>query len=399
MAIYKRGDTYRYEFRLNGERILESAQTGNKEAARQIETAHRLRLAKGEAGINERPAAPTLAEFAPRFERAIVTLCADKPATVGFYQEKLRRLLGDSKLSAAWLDAIDEAVIDGYKQRWTRRPSRYGRPLSPAPVNRELATLRRLMRLAQEWKVIDRVPRIRLLGGERNREFVLSHKMEPAYLDAAPQPLKDVGVLMLETGVRPGEAVNLRWADVYLQPAVHAALGYIAIRAGKSQNAKRNLSLTERAVDMLKARKATTKSAWVFPGDSAEAAILGTSLDHQHEGVRTALKLPKDFVVHSLRHTMLTRLGEAGADAFTIMRIAGHSSVTVSQRYVHPTPEGMERAFQRLENLNAAKFAQVEAETRAEAAGGSRVPTKSPHKPSRGVGKSSEVVEFKRTGP
>jgi hypothetical protein len=48
-------------------------------------------------------------------------------------------------------------------------------------------------------------------------------------------------------------------------------------------------------------------------------------------------------VIHSLRHTMLTRLGEAGADAFTIMKIAGHSSVTVSQRYVHPTPEGLER--------------------------------------------------------
>lgn len=65
---------------------------------------------------------------------------------------------------------------------------------------------------------------------------------------------------------------------------------------------------------------------------------------------------------------MLTRLGEAGADAFTIMRIAGHSSVTVSQRYVHPTPEGLERAFERLEKLNSDKFEQVEADAKAEAA-------------------------------
>jgi len=50
---------------------------------------------------------------------------------------------------------------------------------------------------------------------------------------------------------------------------------------------------------------------------------------------------------------MLTRLGEAGVDAFTIMRIAGHSSITVSQRYVHPSPESLERAFERLELLNA----------------------------------------------
>jgi integrase len=62
---------------------------------------------------------------------------------------------------------------------------------------------------------------------------------------------------------------------------------------------------------------------------------------------------PKDFVIHSLRHACLTRLGEAGADAFTIMRLAGHSSVTVSQRNVHPTPESMERAFDRLEAFNS----------------------------------------------
>jgi len=399
MSLYKRGGVYWYEFRFNGERIQESSHTSNKDAARKIESAHRVRLAKGEAGINERPPAPTLAEFGPRFEAAIVTLCADKPATVGFYREKLRRLIADQQLSGARLSAIDEAIIDGYKQRRTRQASRYGRPVSPASVNRELATLRRLLRLAQEWKLLDRVPRIRMLRGERNRDFVLSHGQEPRYLEAAPQPLRDVAVLILETGVRPGEAVSLRWADVYLQPAVHAALGYLAIRAGKSQNAKRNLSLTARAADMLKARKAGAKSAWVFPGDSPEAAILGTSLDHQHGIIREALNLPRDFVVHSLRHTMLTRLGEAGADAFTIMRIAGHSSVTVSQRYVHPTPEGMERAFQRLESLNVAKHAQAEAEAALEAAGGSRLPAKIPTVKNGRVRKSSQVIEFKKTGP
>jgi integrase len=399
MALYKRGGVYWYEFQFNGRRIQASAQTANKEAARRIEAAHRVRLAKGEAGILERPPAPTLAEFGPRFESAIVTLCADKPATVSFYREKLRRLLADSELSGARLDLIDEAIIDGYKQRRARQASRYGRPVSPASVNRELATLRRLLRLAQEWKLLDRVPRIRMLRGERNRDFVLSHGQEPRYLEAAPQPLRDVAVLILETGVRPGEASNLRWADVYLQPAVHAALGYIAIRAGKSKNAKRNLSLTERAADMLKARKAGAESAWVFPGDSPEAAILGTSLDHQHATVREALKFSQDFVVHSIRHTMLTRLGEAGADAFTIMRIAGHSSVTVSQRYVHPTPEGMERAFQRLESLNAAKHAQAEAEAALEASGGSRLPAKVPTVKNGRPRKPSQVIEFTKTGP
>jgi hypothetical protein len=37
------------------------------------------------------------------------------------------------------------------------------------------------------------------------------------------------------------------------------------------------------------------------------------------------------------------------ADAFTIMRIMGHSTITLSQRYVHPTPETTEKAFDALE--------------------------------------------------
>ena len=87
-------------------------------------------------------------------------------------------------------------------------------------------------------------------------------------------------------------------------------------------------------------------------GTAAGHRALEPFLTHQHVKVRELLKLPEDFVVHSLRHTMLTRLGLLGVDAFTIMRIAGHSSITISQRYVHPSPESVERAFEKLEGSN-----------------------------------------------
>ena len=92
---------------------------------------------------------------------------------------------------------------------------------------------------------------------------------------------------------------------------------------------------------------------------------------------------------------MLTRLGEAGADAFTIMKIAGHSSVTVSQRYVHPTPEGLERAFERLEALNATKSEEAVLEAKGEAINASGVRTLGKRRASR----SSQIIEFKTTGP
>ncbi|HTT62823.1 MAG TPA: tyrosine-type recombinase/integrase, partial [Bryobacteraceae bacterium] len=150
----------------------------------------------------------------------------------------------------------------------------------------------------------------------------------------------------------------------------------------------------------LKARKAAVKSAWAFPGETDASAFLVSSLDHQHDNVRTALKMPADFVIHSLRHTMLTRLGEAGADVFSIMKIAGHSSVTVSQRYVHPTPEGMDRAFERLETHNAEKYGQVEVaevETKAAAVSGMGA-TFSATSKNRRSAKSTQVAVFKGTG-
>ncbi|MCU1330620.1 MAG: int, partial [Bryobacterales bacterium] len=163
MAIYKRGDVYWYEFTFNGTRYRKSTNVGDQKNARQIEAAERVRLAKGEVGIREKAVAPTLAEFAPRFEGEVETACADKPATVTFYKEKLRRLLSDPILSGTRLDQIDEAAIGEYKQRRARSVSRYGKPLSPASINRELATLRKLLRLAQDWKQLDRAPRVRML--------------------------------------------------------------------------------------------------------------------------------------------------------------------------------------------------------------------------------------------
>jgi len=80
--------------------------------------------------------------------------------------------------------------------------------------------------------------------------------------------------------------------------------------------------------------------------------MLNSSLRHLHSELRATLKLPAGFVLHSLRHTYGTRLGEGGADAFSIMRLMGHSGVTISQRYVHPAPEALERAVERLEALN-----------------------------------------------
>jgi len=242
--------------------------------------------------------------------------------------------------------------------------------VGPATVNRDLATLRRVLRLAHEWREIQRIPRIRLITGERVRDFVLSRKQERVYLAACPQPLNDIAVLMLETGRRIGGALHLEWADIISAPVNGARFGFLRVREGKSKNSRRVIPLTDRAATMLRERrmaqeieadkgkaegKATYAIVFVFANRDGEPYV-GTSINHLPRDVcppkvdgRRKPIFTGDFVLHSLRHTMLTRLGESGVIAFTIMRIAGHSSIVVSQRYIHPTPEAVERAFERLQ--------------------------------------------------
>src|SRR5579864_5693398 len=113
MAVYKQKGSKKwwYKFSWNGEAIRESSKQTNKRVAEQMEAAHKTALAKGEVGIRDRAPMPTLVQFAPRFESAVETQCADKPATVSFYKDKLKCLL-DSDVASVPLDQIDEASID-----------------------------------------------------------------------------------------------------------------------------------------------------------------------------------------------------------------------------------------------------------------------------------------------
>jgi len=357
MPIYRRvnadGKPYPhwwYRFRRNGRLIRVNTKQKNKTVAKELEDEHRSRLARGEMGLRDWRDVPTLKGLEPRFIAFVEAEC--KKGTGKFYKGYFAQLLAFAPLAETRLDQIDEALVEkfiAHRRKALAHPERKNstKIVAPATVNRSLATLRRALRKAQEWKIIARVPRIKLLKGERYRKFVLPRNREAEYLEKCPALLKDLALLMLDTGLRVGEAVSLKWVDVHVNPVGGAKFGYLQIHEGKTDNAKRTVSLTERVVKMLRRRADIVTDGFVF------VRCTPTYLCRLHARVREKMELPVDFVIHSLRHTMLTRLGEAGVDAFTIMRVAGHGSITVSQRYIHPSSEAMERAFEKLEAANS----------------------------------------------
>jgi integrase len=368
MAIEKRGKIYWYSFVWRGERVRESTKQGNKEVARDLMAAHRVRLARGEAGIADRAPVPTFAEFvAQRFEPWLRSEHAAKPNTLAYYMDNLKALALYKPLQDAKLDAIDTDMVDDFvaKRRVTKRKG--GKSfLKVATINRSLEVWRHALNKALEWGVLQKAPpKISGRPGQGSRERILTHAEAQAYLAAAKQPLRDTQTLILDGGFRPEEVHALRWERVHLSPTGRALYGYIHIDHGKSKYAKRNVSLTARSKALLEMRHSAQgqpSEGWVFPAETESGHTDTGSLKGQHAKALkdSGLALSKGsrleaIVPYSFRHTMLTRLGEAGADAFAIQRIAGHSSILMSQRYVHPTPEKLETAFTKLQDYNNSK--------------------------------------------
>jgi len=344
MSVYKRRKNYSYTFLFRGDRIQRSTRQSDRRVARQMEAAHRTALAKGEVGILERRPAPTLGDFSQRFldNTGLGRRRAPRESTVMFYAECMNQILSYEPLAGAKLGAITPELVEKFIK--SRRAG-----LSPSRVNGLLRTLRRCLQVALDLDMIVKVPKITLLQGERERDFVLSPEQERVYLSTCPQPLADMTVFSLETGLRLGEACNLLWRDIHLEPVNGSRFGFVHVTISKTRYGQRDIPLTERASTMLKARQDKTRSVWVFENDEGSGPLSKSTVCHQHIERRRLLKMPKGFVIHSLRHSMLTRLGASGADVFLIKKIAGHSSVTVSEKYIHPVPRSVEAAFERFE--------------------------------------------------
>jgi integrase len=345
----KRGacGVYWYKFMWQGKLIRESTKQRNDKIARQMESAHRTSLAKGEVGIREKTLAPTLANFLKtNFLPYTDETFKSKPATARYYRTGAKSLQA-SRIASLRIDEINDQHARQYASTLSH--------LSPSTINCGLRTLRRSLYLAAEWGTAERRPKITLAKGERQRERVLTDAEIDRYLKACEQPWKDCATIMLGTGMRPGEVFTLRWESILLNDD---RTGLVQVTRGKSKAARRVLPTLPLVYDPLRSRWTVQNEpaeGWVFPSGSECGHFEGSTAKGFHaralrkanENLGDTDPELKRFEPYVLRHTALTRLGE-NCDAFTLARIAGHSSITITQRYVHPQADAIERAFSRM---------------------------------------------------
>jgi integrase len=337
MSLYRRkGSRFWWsDLQIDGKRHHFTTRTANKNTARSIEAAKRTELVKGLAGLTS----PTLNSFSTRFINAMVPRVSKQ--TLKFYFSHLQPLADFEPLFESRLDRIDASLIEEFVQWRRKQKGRGAKTVSTVTINHNLRTLRRALHLAAEWGVIAKAPKITLLGGEHQREYVLSDEAVKDF-EKEESLIGKLVPFLVDTGLRRAEACALTWE------AVHLPLHSIEVLKGKTKYSRRRIPLTKRAERILTELKATAKTEYVFTIRQT-VHITGNWLSHTFLRVRRRLKLPNTCVLHSTRHTFCTRLGERGADAFAIQRLAGHSSIVISQRYVHPAAAKLDAAIALLE--------------------------------------------------
>jgi len=346
MSLFKRGRVWWYDFQVRGVRIRETSGFTSKSEAARVEALRKANLIQSNGDLQVDEPSPKLEGFAlTEFAPWSANEHREHPSTHDRYMRSVKVLI--RFFSQRNLDMVTSADVEHFKivrSRQRRKNARDGRTVTPAAVNRDLAVLRILFNLAIRLKQAKTNPvsGVKLLPEHNLQMRVLSWKEEASYLTVASQPLRDVVMLILETGMRPGEVFRLRREDVNLE------LGFLRIPTGKTPFARRTIPLTQVGREVLSRRMLDAKSEWLFPSrHNAERPINWLRKAHIETLKRSAINPP--FCLYDLRHTALTRMAMAGIDLPTLRELAGHASIQMTMRYLHPTPEHKRTAIKKLE--------------------------------------------------
>jgi integrase len=221
------------------------------------------------------------------------------------------------------------------------------RRLTAAAVNRPLALLRHLLRLAhEEWESIENVPRIRLEKEPQGRLRWLTEEEITRLLEAAAKSrnkdLRVAVILALNTGLRLGELLGLTWERVEL------SRGVIRLDLTKSGR-RREVPLNSESYEALVA---------LMPKPSGRV-FRTKGIRKAYENAVANAKLD-DVNFHTLRHTFASWAVMRGVSLKELQELLGHSSLAMTMRYAHLAPEHLRSAVTRLEGLTSPKPAHEE---------------------------------------
>ena len=248
------------------------------------------------------------------------------------------RFFGDRKLSD--VTAVD---IDVYKQ------TRLSEGVKQNTVARELVVIRNLFYLAESRNKFFGKNPVRQSGiptVNDKKERVLTTEEERRLLDACPKYLKDAIQLALNTGMRRGEILGLRWDWIDFNENL------ITLPQTNTKNQEmRKVPVNQLIRKILLERKLLSGgSDFVFPSEESRTG----HIYWLNRSFKRACRLAdiEGLRFHDFRHTAATRLVESGIPLHAVAKLLGHSTVKITERYSHPE-ESVRRGTDILANYSS----------------------------------------------
>ena len=228
------------------------------------------------------------------------------------------------------LAEITFADLETYKKAIAAIPKKYGGVRSVADVNQNLRRLRRLFNVAieQGWLAANPFTRGKGLIGtsfetERTRTLTpAEEKRLLAKCTGRREYLQAIIIFAIETAVRRGELLAVKWSDVNL-----------ATRTIRVKNKYTNIETTRLVPISARLRETLAK---LRHNQLKPRSPVFNVVDFK-KGFRAACDEAKlaDLHFHDLRHTAITRMLEAGISPPLVMKISGHTQQKTFLRYVN----------------------------------------------------------------
>lgn len=332
-GIYKRGNVYWIRYAgLDGKTLYESSGSTKFKEAEALLIQRRNLIKEGKHPDVNRVNNHTFVQLAQKYDEWM----DGRHRSADSKRYRIKAL--QSRFGSLPLRRFNTLIVDQYQTELINRG------LKPASVNKNIGILKAMFKKAVDWNMVEEITlknirKVKPLPENNRRLRYLSKEECQALIDACKPHLRPIVVTALNSGMRRGEILGLKWEQVDLKN------GFILLDITKNGE-RREIPINQTLKHTLKGVVRRVDSPYVFVDRE------GREYREVKRSFTSALRKVgiKDFRFHDLRHTFASHLVMAGVDITTVRELLGHKSLTMTLRYAHLAPSHKVKAVDILDN-------------------------------------------------
>jgi integrase len=329
MRTYQRGSVWYIDYSFNGRRVRSKVGRSKKMAELALKEIELKKVKRKYLGIAE----PRQILFEDLAKQYLEYSKNSKSSRTYVSDQSIIR-----KLAAQFWDRMigDISMLDVEKYRNRRR-----KEVSTSTVNREIACLKHMLNKAVDWGYLADNPlrSMKLFKEPPGRVRYLTERELSRLLNYCPDKLRSIVIVALNTGMRKGEILNLKWQDIDLNHRL------ITIKQTKN-NEIRTIPINDTLHAELRSMNRELDSQYVFVNERTGKPYTDVKTSFKTARKRAGID---DFHFHDLRHTFASRLVMAGENIRTVQELLGHKDIKMTMRYSHLSTAHKQNAVRKLD--------------------------------------------------